>query len=338
MSAHNLTRAQAIETVNLVNQYQGNITSACRASGVARTTLQSRYFRALQILQSEIPEPFIEPVFVKPRYRVPAGRNPPLIPPSPSVLRVLQIPDAHDSPALPDKSRFKWFGMLAADIRPDVIVNIGDEADFDSISFHVRNDTQAGRLKPSFMADIESLNRAKEAMEEPIAKCSDYKPVKKKTRGNHENRIWRHEDLNPEIAGMMQVEYHAVMSKYGWEEAAYGDFVNIAGVDFVHIPLTKMLKPRGGDNASTIMARKTVRDTVVGHTHNAQQRCETKDGYDERVRVFETGTALPQGHVQKYAEHGASGWWWGVNLFTIINGRIEGWQAIPMFELQQRYG
>src|SRR5690606_29922666 len=41
-------------------------------------------------------------------------------------IRVLAIGDAHDSPEIPDKSRFRWMGQLAAEEKPDWIVQIGD--------------------------------------------------------------------------------------------------------------------------------------------------------------------------------------------------------------------
>ena len=70
--------------------------------------------------------------------------------------RVLAIGDAHDSPHLPDKSRFQWMGRHANATRPDHIVQIGDWFTFDSCTQHDGNGTIRGRSKPTFRADMKS--------------------------------------------------------------------------------------------------------------------------------------------------------------------------------------
>jgi hypothetical protein len=271
---------------------------------------------------------------VKPRYRIKAGR----LVPTAEIVRVVQIPDAHDSPKLPDKSRFEWIGKYIAERQPDYIVDIGDSLDCESLCQHVPDETLTGRAKPSFIADISSYDKAMDALFTPIARVGQYAPVIKKCRGNHEQRIWKIEDYSPHAAGMYQSLYQEVLDRYGIVEHGYGEYVDISGVDAVHAPLTKMGKPRGGDNAATLIARKATRDLIIGHTHNSQQRCEQKDGPDRRVRIFETGTALPHGFIQPYVGHSQSGWHWCINEFLIINGRIEGWRSVSMIELEQLFG
>ena len=75
-----------------------------------------------RMMLSRWPPPYGETPL--PRQLRPAGRA--------GKTRVLAIGDAHDGPRIP-KDRFRWFGRLAADTQPDVIVQIGDFLSLDSL-------------------------------------------------------------------------------------------------------------------------------------------------------------------------------------------------------------
>ena len=70
--------------------------------------------------------------------------------------KVIVIGDAHDSPHI-KQDRFKWIGKYIKAAKPDYIIQIGDWASFDSLSFFQKNSTQAGKLKDAYMVDIDSL-------------------------------------------------------------------------------------------------------------------------------------------------------------------------------------
>ena len=286
----------------------------------------------------------------KPRFRVPAAyeqppaERPAMIygpapvpePASSDVIRVLAIGDTHDDPYLP-KDRFRWIGRHAAAMQPDRIVQIGDICDLESLSFHAGNDTEAGRYKPRFLADMASLDEALDKLMEPLAQAGLNVPFDV-TLGNHENRIWRFEDSAPETSGMLQAEFGAKLHRYGIRYHRYGATLMIGGVGFTHAPFTTMGKPQGGKNSTAIIGRDAVHDWVAGHTHKSAATVVPKNGDDNRVMVIDLGCALPQGHVQNYAKHTTTGWWWGVWELIIRNGRLEGWNALPMFELMRKYG
>jgi hypothetical protein len=286
----------------------------------------------------------------KPRFRIPAAYgNPPEERPAPiyspepinqpassETIRVLAIGDTHDDPYL-SKARLRWIGRHAAEMQPDRIVQIGDICDLESLSFHSGNDTESGRYKPRFLADMASLDEALEVLMEPLAQSAQSIPQFDVTLGNHENRIWRFEDSAPETSGMLQAEFGAKLHRYGIRYHRYGRPVAIGGVDFVHSPFNVMGKPYGGKNAAPNVARDAIRDTVFGHSHKGSVSCCPKVGDDNRVTAIDLGCALPSGHVQSYAKHTTTGWWWGAWELLIRSGRIEGWNAIPMTELQRRY-
>lgn len=266
----------------------------------------------------------------KPRVKVKAGGV------YQSTVRVLVIGDAHDAPAL-DKSRFAWIGKHIAETRPDHIVSIGDFADLQSLCFHEANDTVEGKLKPFFLDDVASLERAMAAMMEPITKATDYRPKIDITLGNHENRLWRFQNANPEIFGMLEPELTNLYRRYGWTWHPFGKYLEIGGCDFVHIPLNSMGKGVSGKNAAATVALDSVRDIVIGHTHKSGVFTRQKLGQDRSVRVFDAGCALPQDHIEKYVGHAASGWWWGVTELIVGLDKVHGWNFMPMVELGRRY-
>ena len=116
--------------------------------------------------------------------------------------KVIVIGDAHDSPHI-KQDRFKWIGKYIKAAKPDYIIQIGDWASFDSLSFFQKNSTQAGKLKDDYMVDIDSLRSAIDLLDKHIDNPRIPRHV---TLGNHEQRVYRFEENIPEIAGMMKKE------------------------------------------------------------------------------------------------------------------------------------
>jgi hypothetical protein len=283
----------------------------------------------------------------KPRIRVPAGRmeipgavtierGPPVPVPiydEEEVVRVLVIPDAHDSPDL-DKARFDWMGAHAMAGGFDRIVFIGDVADFDSLNSHAGNDTLAGKLKPSFLADVASLN---EAMVRFLSPMEGGGPRVDLCLGNHEYRLWRFEDGTPETAGMLQHEFYRVMDTLGVQVHEFGAYLDVGGVLFTHIPINGYGKPMGGMHTSAAVGRQSTQDVVFGHSHRASVANAPKVA-GTNVRVFEVGCALPTGYKKPYARHNLGAWDYCVVELTITRQSVVGWNYVPMELLAKRYG
>ena len=138
--------------------------------------------------------------------------------------RIIVIGDAHDSPKIP-QDRFKWIGQYINKHQPDYIIQIGDWASFDSLSYFQKNSSQAGKLKDAFMMDIESLRRSIDILDKHI----DNNLIPRHcTFGNHEQRVYKFEENIPEIQGMMKKELHNSFLLRNWKISPYGGFKNIA--------------------------------------------------------------------------------------------------------------
>ena len=117
--------------------------------------------------------------------------------------KVIAIGDTHDQPGMA-KDRFKWIGRHVVATMPHRVVQIGDFASWDSVSTHDAPGSVSHAMRPSFKADMESCE---EAM------CLFYKEIKdldipmELTAGNHEDRICRFENKNPETISTLYTQF-----------------------------------------------------------------------------------------------------------------------------------
>ncbi len=247
-------------------------------------------------------------------------------------MTVLAIGDLHVSPKL-SNDRLRWLGKLAAERQPQHIVQIGDWHSLDSLSAHERPGTAGYARKPSFKEDdLPSLIESLELFSAEISEIKKYKPRKHITLGNHEWRMERYENEHPETGGIFTHMFYSQLEKHGWSYSPYGASHFIEGVEFTHAPFNVMGKPQ----AITELARVAIHDMVCGHTHVKQELRVPKRGHD--VTIINLGCALPWGHVEAYAKHSLTGWWYGAAILTINNGRITDTEWLSMKTLEQKYG
>lgn len=251
--------------------------------------------------------------------------------PKTSKVRVVCIGDAHDSPAIEDKSRFAWIAKYIKDTKPDIVIQIGDFATLDSLNTHVGNETYHGRAKPTFINDMVSFNKALEAMQIDG-------PEKHCTLGNHERRLYAFEDRAPEAYGMMQHELHSIFERHGWTFSPYGMPYVVGGVSFVHCALNTLSKSYGGKNAEGTIANDAIGDWVIGHSHRERMHRAPKLGLNNYVKIINVGCALPDGHIESYATHSLAGWSYGIADMLIQHGHVQDYAFVSMGRLGEQYG
>lgn len=344
-----LTYEELCHTVEVWWRHGRSWKAAAEILGIADKTMQNRMARAESrglVRRNGLGQ--LEPGFVvagephvatavKPRLTPPPQPEPPRVrvKPNGAAYRVLAIGDAHDSPGL-EKDRFHWMGRYAAETRPDYIIQIGDMLTLDSLNSHIPNDTFNGRAKGTFLADIASGKEALDAFNSALP--SDYTPKKHCTQGNHERRLYLFEDSAPEVSGMMQAEYETIMADAGWTTTPYGEWFFVGGVGFSHAALNRLGKTYGGINAEQTMANHAIFSLVIGHSHVARHIRAAKIGPLQHLDVVNLGCALPHGHIEEYARHSTTGWWYGCHDLLIQGGHIQEVKQVSMLELERRYG
>lgn len=265
----------------------------------------------------------------KPRVRVPyrteAGDG--------RALTVLAIGDPHDKPELP-KDRFRWIGRHAAQMRPDRIVCIGDWADLGSLSVHEPAGSQRQQAQTTFVQDQESLEESLWAFHRDLPTGEIPCDI---TFGNHEYRAWRAANLDPRRCSDLPTRVEQAFARCRWRTHEFGRFLNLGGVDFVHVPLNIMGREMGGEHLERSVAARAMRSVVMGHTHRRGMFSASKVGQDSKITCLNLGTAMPAGYVAPYARLSVTGWSYGVYLLRLQGGAIVSEKFWDMAELEELY-
>ena len=154
-----------------------------------------------------------------------------------------------------------WIGHYIAEKQPDIIVHIGDHYDFPSLSSYDKGKSSSEGRR--LYKDIEAGNTGFEYLNMAMKDIPDYNPRKVFCLGNHEHRLSRYVDDNPELIGTLGVD-KLPFEKYGWEVHPFLKPIEIAGIYFVHYlanPFTG--KPYSGSAANILS--KVGKSFVVGH-------------------------------------------------------------------------
>ena len=178
--------------------------------------------------------------------------------------KILFISDCQVKPNT-DLTYLRAIGQYIVDKKPDVIVNIGDFWDFESLSSYDK-----GKLSFEGRRLQDDIDAGKEGMRillEPLRDYqtlvdNSYKPRMVFCLGNHEERLKRVASNNSEFDGF--IGYHLLELEKDWETHDFLKPVNIQGINFVHYLANPMSgKPYGGSAASQLKSVGT--SFCVGH-------------------------------------------------------------------------
>ena len=175
------------------------------------------------------------------------------------------LPDRQGKPGVPLHHNL-WIGAAIRDYEPDEVIDLGDNADFESISSYASaKDREGLRLQ----ADFRAANRAEELLREGLG---GYR-IKRKTRhrGNHENRLLRFLAEHPVLEGMFSLD---MLDDDGWDIVPYtGSSPGVRvvdGVSYAHYFANPMTgKPIGGTIANRLAKIGT--SFVQGHVQGLLQ-------------------------------------------------------------------
>lgn len=141
------------------------------------------------------------------------------------------IPDRQLKPGVPMHHN-RWIGMAIREYEPDVVIDIGDNADFPSMSTHTAAGS-LGREGQRLRLDIEAANEGERLLRYGMA---DFKPKRMvRLRGNHEWRLQRYIDANPVLDGLIGLH---LLNDKDWEIVPYFNgspgIVHIDGIAYAH--------------------------------------------------------------------------------------------------------
>lgn len=147
-----------------------------------------------------------------------------------------------------------WVGEYIVRKMPDVVVHAGDFCDVESLSSYDKGKRSAEGRR--VQEDIDIAKKAMKILLGPLRKLQAeqrvngekvYSPRLVLTLGNHEFRIERHVEANPELYGFLSIDSLGY-KEAGWEVIDYLKPITIDGVSYCHYFTNSMTgKPLGGN-------------------------------------------------------------------------------------------
>jgi len=169
------------------------------------------------------------------------------------------IPDVQAKAGV-NTDHLTWVGNYIAEKRPDTIICIGDFWDMPSLSSHDKGKLAfEGRR---YVNDIRAGQQAMEKLLAPLASASHYAPRKVFCLGNHEIRISRVVDINPEFSEKFSLDDLGI-ADYGWEIHDFLKVVEIDGIEYSHY-FTSGVMGRPVSSAAA-MLRERQKSCTMGH-------------------------------------------------------------------------
>lgn len=170
----------------------------------------------------------------------------------------LVIPDTQMKPGI-STEYLRWIGEYIVAKRPDVIIHLGDHADMPSLSSYDKGKRSAEGRRVQM--DIDAAKDGMVALLTPLRELQlrqrllgeeVYRPRMVLTLGNHEERIMRHVNANPELFGFLSYD-NLEYESFGWEVYDFLDPVIVDGVTYIHFMPNPMTgKPYPGLVGNTL--------------------------------------------------------------------------------------
>jgi Calcineurin-like phosphoesterase len=186
------------------------------------------------------------------------------------------IPDSHAHPDFTNE-RADWLSKLIIDVKPDVVINIGDQFDMSSLSSYDKGKRDFhGR---SYKKDIESGVEFSDRVWGPVKDRKKKLPYRVVLEGNHEHRVERALDLSPELAGTIGFkdyqydEYYDEVVRYNGSTPGVFELDDIL---FAHYFITGVSgRPIGGERPAHMLIDKTGQSAIAGHLHTLDYATRT---------------------------------------------------------------
>jgi predicted phosphodiesterase len=244
------------------------------------------------------------------------------------------IPDSHVKPGVP-LEHMTWAGNYAAAKRPDVILHLGDFTDMSSLSSYDKGKKAfEGRR---YKDDIAVCHKALKLFNAPIqavnrrAKKAVYEPEMHMLLGNHEDRIDRAVNLQPELEGVISVD-DLQYEEHGWTVHPFLEVLIINGVAFSHY-FTTGIMGRPATSPSALTAKKHM-SCVMGHVQREGIHTEYRaDG--KRITGIFAGTYYQ--HDEDYLGPQGNSFWRGVWMLHSVEDGDFDVMPVSLRYLKEKY-
>jgi hypothetical protein len=248
----------------------------------------------------------------------------------------LIIPDTHAHPEH-NNDRATLLARLIKDIRPDVVIHLGDSADLSSLSGYDKG--KRGFVGRTYRADIESHLDFQDRLWSPVLAAKKKLPRSVFLIGNHEQRIDRALDLSPELVGTIGYadlrleEWYDTVVPYAGQTPG---IIEVDGIHYAHYFVSGVMgRPVGGEHPAYALLTKHFTSLTCGHIHVMDHSIRTTvDG--RRIHGLVAG--VYQDYDSPWAGEVNKLWWRGV----VVKRNVENGNYDPSFisleALRKEYG
>lgn len=237
----------------------------------------------------------------------------------------LVIPDSHAHPNF-HNDRADWLSQLIIDVRPDVVIHIGDSADLPSLSSYDKG--KRSFHGKTYRADINAHLDFQERLWAPIKARKKRLPRSVFLHGNHENRIEKALDLSPELVGTigfrdldLEQWYDDIVPYRGTTPGV----IDVDGIEYAHYFISgTMGRPAGGLHPAYTLLSKRHTSSTCGHLHTTDF-CMHAAGSGGRIMASVVGCY--QDYDSDWAGESNRLWWRGV----LVKRNVENGQYDPQW-------
>lgn len=248
----------------------------------------------------------------------------------------LVIPDRHSHPHHHNR-RSEWLGRLILDVKPDVVVDLGDSADMPSLSSYDRGTKSfQGR---TYRADIDAHLDGCSRLWDTVRAAKRKLPYRVFLEGNHEHRIKKAINLQPELEGAIGFkdlcleDYYDEIIEYNGRSPGT---VTIDGITYAHFFISGVMgKAIGGVHPAYSILQKGHGSSTAGDLHLLSYDVQTGIG-GRRIQGLVAGCY--QDYDADWAGEANKLWWRGV----IVKRNVENGNYDPEFisldRIKKEYG
>lgn len=262
--------------------------------------------------------------------------TPPTPPPANRPLRPrthLVIGDAHAKPGQ-DLSRFTWLGRMIAELRPDVVVNIGDWTDMPSLSsYDIGKRCYEGRR---YEADIGAGREGQRLLHREIDDIPGYRPLLVAVGGNHDfARIDRLTNDLPQLQGAVGVQ-DLGWAERGWLQVPFLHPFTIDGCTYAHYFVSGVMgRAIGGVNPGRAMLMAQHSTVIAGHSHLLSHASLTT-ATGSRIHGLQVGCYFDE--EEGYAGPANALWWRGIVVLRDVRDGDFDLETWSMGRIRRRWG
>lgn len=246
-----------------------------------------------------------------------------------SAKTVVVFSCAHSDPET-DNSRFKALGQFLYDLKPDMVIDLGDGADMRSLNSYDDRYPKA-LASQNYEKDINSYNDAQELLRHPFKHHRKKRPYWVGFEGNHENRIKKYLALNPRNEGEKYgVSFSHLQTDYWFDD--YHEYENSGPAIAIYDRIAYAHYFTSGNSATATSG--------IHHAYTLVNNlgCSATCGHSHKRDIHFKDGALPtsniglvvgcyKGSEEHWAGQANKGWWHGV----VVKRELENGTYEPEF-------